>query len=68
MKLSNFTQGRDNNFNLIRTLAASAVLINHSFSLARGGTNAEPFINSLGMTMGGVAVDIFFITIDPARK
>ena len=58
MKLSNFTQGgRDNNFNLIRVIAALAVLVSHSFPLA-GAT--EPFGQIVGM--GGIAVDIFFIT------
>ncbi len=33
----------------------------HSFALAIGSGNAEPFRNSLGMTLGSVAVDIFFI-------
>ena len=60
MKLSNFTQGgRDNNFNLIRVIAARAVLVSHSFPLA-GAT--EPFGQIVGMGMGGIAVDIFFIT------
>lgn len=62
MKLSDFTQGRDNNFNLIRIVAAFAVLITHSFALAIGTGEAEPFRESLGMTMGSIAVDIFFIT------
>lgn len=63
MKLSNFTQGgRDNNFNLIRVIAALAVLITHSFALAIGTGDAEPFQQTLGMTMGTIAVDIFFIT------
>lgn len=62
MKLSNFTQGRDNNFNLIRIVAALAVLITHSFALAIGTGKAEPFRESLGMTMGDSAVDVFFIT------
>ena len=61
MKLSNFTQGRDNNFNLIRIVAALAVLITHSFALAMGTSDAEPFRQSLGITMGEIAVDIFFI-------
>ncbi|MHC1698757.1 MAG: acyltransferase family protein [Geobacteraceae bacterium] len=62
MKLSNFTQGRDNNFNLIRIVAALFVLVSHSFPLAIGFGAAEPFGESLGLTMGSLAVDIFFIT------
>jgi len=59
MKLSSFTQGRNNNFNLIRIVAALAVLVTHSFTVA--GV-AEPFGESLGMTIGSIAVDVFFIT------
>jgi len=62
MKLSNYSQGRDNNFNLIRIVAALAVLVTHSFALAIGTGDAEPFRGSLGMTMGSIAVDVFFIT------
>lgn len=62
MKLSNFTQGRDNNFNLIRIAAAYAVLVTHSFALVFGTGDAEPFGNTLGMTIGSIAVDIFFLT------
>ena len=62
MKLSNFTQGRDNNFNLIRIVASLAVLTTHSFALAIGTSAAEPFRGSLGMTMGSIAVDVFFVT------
>jgi peptidoglycan/LPS O-acetylase OafA/YrhL len=62
VKLSNFTQGRDNNFNLIRIIAAFAVLITHSFALAIGTGAAEPLRGSLGMTMGSIAVDVFFVT------
>lgn len=64
MKLSNYSysQGRDNNFNLIRIVAALAVLVTHSFALAVGSGDAEPFRESLGMTMGSIAVDVFFIT------
>lgn len=62
MKLSICAQGRDNNFNFIRIVAALAVLVTHSFALAIGGENVEPFKKSLGMTMGDMAVDVFFIT------
>ncbi len=62
MKLSNFTQGRDNNFNLIRIIAAAVVLITHSFALATGNPATEPLHDYLGMTLGSIAVDVFFIT------
>lgn len=62
MKLSNYSQGRDNNFNLIRIAAALGVLVTHSFALAIGSGDAEPFRESLGMTLGSMAVDVFFIT------
>lgn len=61
MKLSDFTHGRDNNFNLIRILAALAVLIEHSYVLSAGTVDATPFRN-LGKSMGEIGVDIFFIT------
>ena len=54
--------GRDNNFNLVRFLAASAVLFSHSFALAIGRSSAEPLHESLGVTLGQIAVDIFFLT------
>ena len=62
LRLSKFTQGRDNNFNLIRFFAALLVLITHSFSIVTGDVNQEPFRTSLGISLGTVAVDIFFIT------
>ena len=61
MRLSSYSQGRDNNFNLIRIVAALAVLVTHSFALATGSVYAEPFRERLGMTMGSFAVDVFFI-------
>ena len=61
MKLSAYTDGRDNNMNLIRIMAAYAVLISHSFVLATGNASDEPFSQSLGVTLGSIAVDIFFM-------
>jgi peptidoglycan/LPS O-acetylase OafA/YrhL len=63
MKLAHYTQGRDNNFNLVRIVAAFAVLVSHSFALAIGLVPgfSEPLDKSLGMTLGSIAVDIFFI-------
>ncbi|MES2349843.1 MAG: acyltransferase family protein [Pseudomonadota bacterium] len=60
--LSNYAQGKNNNFNLIRIISALAVLVTHSFALATGSPLSEPFRSTLGMTMGSIAVDIFFIT------
>ena len=60
MKISDFTTGRDNNFNLIRIIAAYSVLVTHSFAVAIGKGN-EPFRETLGMTIGTIAVDIFFV-------
>jgi len=62
MKLSHYSQGRDNNFNLIRIIAALAVLVAHSYALSTGNTDTTPFRSTLGMTIGTMAVDIFFIT------
>lgn len=61
MKLSNFTRGRDNNFNLIRIVAAFVVLIIHSFTVMKGAFDAAPFGESFRRTTGVIAVDIFFI-------
>ena len=60
MKLSSLVHDRDNNFNLIRITAAFAVLCSHSFLSVTG--TYEPLTASLGMTLGSIAVDIFFIT------
>ena len=60
-RLSDLAQGRDNNLNLIRILAAYAVLVSHSVALATGNPQLEPLRQTLGMTPGDMAVDVFFI-------
>lgn len=60
--LSTYTTSRDNNFNLIRFIAALLVLYSHSFALAIGSGDAEPLRATIGMTAGSIAVDIFFVT------
>jgi len=60
--LSTYTTSRDNNFNLVRFIAALLVLYSHSFALAIGSGDAEPLRALIGMTWGSIAVDIFFIT------
>jgi peptidoglycan/LPS O-acetylase OafA/YrhL len=61
-RLADVARGKDNNFNLIRIIAALAVLVTHSFALATGSADAEPLKASLDMTMGTIAVDVFFVT------
>ncbi len=58
MKLASVTQGKNNNFNVIRILAAFAVLFGHSFALLK---QPEPLSQVLGMSLGSIAVDLFFI-------
>ena len=62
MKLSHFTEGKDNNFNLIRMVAAVVVLVEHSFALAIGFADARPFRISSSIDMSSLAVDVFFVT------
>jgi len=61
MHLIDVSAGRDNNFNLIRFVAATAVLFSHSFSLSTGNPDAEPLAATIGTTPAGIAVDVFFL-------
>ena len=61
VRLASALQGRDNNLNLLRMVAAVTVLVTHSFALCAGTSAAEPFQDSLGMTLGAIAVDVFFV-------
>ena len=49
---------RHNSFNLIRILAALAVLVSHSFPLTGA---LDPLGGWIGMTGGNIAVDVFFV-------
>ncbi len=61
MTLDERAVGRDNNLNLIRLIAAWAVLASHSYVFATGDMHAEPWQEIIGTTPGGVAVDVFFV-------
>ena len=60
--LSAHANSRDNNFNLVRFVAAALVLYSHSFAVALGSVDAEPLRSTIGMTWGLIAVDVFFVT------
>ena len=57
--LGELARGRDNNFNLVRFLAAGLVLWSHSWPLT--GTPVEPFERFAGFSLGHVGVDVFFV-------
>ncbi len=51
--------GRNNNLNLLRMVAAFMVLLSHSFVLSVGKVTAEPWRVVYGFTPGSVAVEVF---------
>ncbi len=55
------TTQRDNNFNLIRMVAAGSVLVSHAYPLALGPGSPEPLDRILGMDVGTLAVISFFV-------
>lgn len=60
--LAQLSEGRDNNFNLLRFIAATLVIWSHSFPLALGPGDSEPLRSHLGVTFGSIAVDVFFVS------
>lgn len=60
--LSTYFKGRDNNFNLIRIIAAALVLVSHCYPLFFGSSDNEPLKRLVGISIGTVAVDLFFIS------
>lgn len=58
--LSDVCEGRDNNLNLIRMIAATAVLVSHAWPIALGTGTPEPLGALLNWSLGGVAVMVFF--------
>ena len=60
--LSDYAVGRDNNFNLMRFAAATGVVASHSVAVTQGADAYSPLRAAIGMDVGNVAVDIFFVT------
>jgi peptidoglycan/LPS O-acetylase OafA/YrhL len=61
MRLGDFAYQKNNNLNLMRLLAALLVSIAHGFSLTGGPHAWVPFKDALGLSVGSMAVDVFFI-------
>ena len=62
ISLFELSKGRDNNFNLIRFIAACMVVYEHCFSLIYASHDKEPLQTLLGFSIGEIAVDVFFFT------
>jgi peptidoglycan/LPS O-acetylase OafA/YrhL len=62
LTLKDYSSGRNNNFNIVRFVAASMVLVSHSFTLSTGNPEIEPFDSQIGLTLGSMAVHIFFVS------
>jgi len=59
--LGDVAQSRDNNFNLIRMIAALAVLVSHAYPITLGPGAEEPLEALTGRTLGSLAVAVFFV-------
>lgn len=61
MRLGEAASGRDNNFNLLRMLAATGVLVSHAYPIALGPGAPEPLERLLrGTNLGDLCVYAFF--------
>jgi peptidoglycan/LPS O-acetylase OafA/YrhL len=58
-RLSDY-RGRDNNFNLIRFLAATSVIWTHAFGI-QGEVGHEPLNEVFGISAGEIGVNVFFV-------
>jgi peptidoglycan/LPS O-acetylase OafA/YrhL len=66
-RIADFAQGRDNNFNLLRLMAASMVIYAHAHTVAQGFVAGVPnwsgdvLFDLTGMDSGRIAVQVFFV-------
>ncbi len=58
--LSSFLAAESNSFGVVRLAMALAVLVSHSYLLARGTSAAEPLHSLTGHSLGEHAVQVFF--------
>lgn len=58
--LGSLAVGRNNNLNLIRMIAASAVIITHAFPIADGPGAPQPLVAETGVSIGVMGLYAFF--------
>ncbi|UTW55865.1 acyltransferase [Kordiimonas sp. SCSIO 12610] len=61
IRLADVSDTRDNNYNLLRFLAAAGVIVSHSYPLSHGAGTHEPLSDILGFSLGRLSVYIFFV-------
>ena len=59
--LSDILERGQNNFDLVRLIAAASVIVGHSFIIATGDADLEPLSGVSAFTLGQHAVNIFFV-------
>lgn len=58
--IADAANGRDNNFNLLRMVAATAVMFSHSWPIVLGTGVVEPLQSETGYSLGIISVFVFF--------
>lgn len=61
VSLSDILERGQNNFDLVRLIAAAAVIVGHSFIIASGDGDLEPLSGVSAFTLGQHAVNVFFV-------
>ncbi len=59
--IDDYSKTKDNNFNLLRFLAAFAVVWSHTAIVVGGDYAVEPLMVEMGFTLGHLAVNVFFV-------
>lgn len=53
-------KGRNNNFDIVRLIAAMGVVVSHAWPLSQGAGVIEPMEHATGVALGGLSVFVFF--------
>jgi len=62
VKIGDRIAEHNNNFNLLRMLAATGVLVSHAYPISLGGGAVEPLATLLkGITLGSLCLMVFFV-------